>query len=105
MTAADITTADGETKVVPRAHLLDSDFFDLWWVGDYSAHNGATNGGFIAIHLLNALSTGGFSIQSIDKGKADVEYEFTGHYSIEDMTKLPYEVYLKAGSAETTKQG
>jgi len=105
MTAADSTTTNGVTKIVPRADLLDTDFFDLWWVGDYGDHNGATNGGFIAIHLLNALSTGGFSIQSNDKGKADVEYEFTGHYSIDDMTKLPYEVYLKAGSAEPTKKG
>jgi hypothetical protein len=103
MAAADITTASGVTKITPRADLLQADFIDnLWWVGDYSDHNGNTNGGFVAIELLNALSTGGFSLQSNDKGKADVEYEFTGHYSISDMTLVPYNVYLKAGTAEPT---
>jgi len=96
MTAADV---DGN-KVTPRADLVDGDFFDLWWVGDYSDKNGATNGGFMAIHLINALSTGGFQLQSNDKGKADFAFEFTGHYSISDMTKVPYEIYIKTGTAE-----
>lgn len=96
MVAADV---DGN-KITPRADLMDSDFFDLWWVGDYSDKNGATNGGFMAIHLINALSTGGFQLQSNDKGKADFAFEFTGHYSINDMTKVPYEIYIKAGTAE-----
>lgn len=96
MTAADV---DGN-KVTPRADLVDGDFFDLWWVGDYSDKHGATNGGFMAIHLINALSTGGFQLQSNDKGKADFAFEFTGHYSISDMTKVPYEIYIKAGTAE-----
>lgn len=104
MGAADITTTNGVTKVTPRADLTDDDFLDeLWWVGDYSDHNGATNGGFLAIKLINALSTGGFSFQSNNKGKADIDYEFTGHYTIQDMTVVPYEVYLKAGTAEPTK--
>ena len=103
MGAADITTTNGVTKVTPRADLIDDDFIDeLWWVGDYSDHNGATNGGFLAIKLINALSTGGFSFQSNNKGKADIDYEFTGHYTIQDMTVVPYEVYLKAGTAEPT---
>lgn len=96
MTAADVSG----NKVTPRADLVDGDFFDLWWVGDYSDKHGATNGGFMAIHLINALSTGGFQLQSNDKGKADFAFEFTGHYSISDMTKVPYEIYIKAGTAE-----
>ena len=96
MAAADVSG----NKVTPRADLVDADFFDLWWVGDYSDKHGATNGGFMAIHLINALSTGGFQLQSNDKGKADFEFEFTGHYSISDMTKVPYEIYIKAGTNE-----
>lgn len=96
MVAADV---DGN-KITPRADLVDGDFFDLWWAGDYSDKHGATNGGYMAIHLINALSTGGFSLQSNDKGKADFAFEFTGHYSISDMTKVPYEIYIKAGTAE-----
>ena len=94
------TTSSGLTKLVPNADLSDSDFVDLWWVGDYSDKHGATNGGFMAIHVMNVLSTGGFQLQSNDKGKGDFEFEFTGHYSISDMTTVPYEIYIKAGSAE-----
>lgn len=100
MASATATTTSGVTKLVPNADLADGDFTDLWWVGDYSDKHGATNGGFMAIHLINALSTGGFQLQSNDKGKGDFAFEFTGHYSISDMTKVPYEIYIKAGSDE-----
>ena len=97
--AADLSGA----KVTPRNDLADADFSDLWWVGDYSEVNedGTSTGkaGFIAIHLLNSLSTGGFSIQSSDKGKGQFEFEFTGHYSMEDQDKVPFEVYVQEGTA------
>ena len=99
--AADTDTLD-VTKIVPRADILQTDFSDVWWVGDYSDKTGATNGGFIAIHLLNSLSTGGFQIQSEDKSKGQFEFEFTGHYSISDPTTVPFELYVKAGTAEPT---
>lgn len=91
------------SKITPRNDLSDADFSDLWWVGDYSEVNedGTSTGkaGFIAIHLLNSLSTGGFSIQSSDKGKGQFEFEFTGHYSMEDQDKVPFEVYIQEGTA------
>lgn len=97
--AADLSGA----KVTPRNDLAAADFADLWWVGDYSEVNedGTSTGkaGFIAIHLLNSLSTGGFSIQSSDKGKGQFEFEFTGHYSMEDQDKVPFEVYIQEGTA------
>lgn len=93
--AADVDAQTG--KVTPRADLLESDFFDLWWVGDYSDKNGDADGGFLAIKLINALSNGGFSLQSNDKGKGDFEFEFVGHYSLADITKVPYEIYIKQG--------
>lgn len=96
MAAADVTG----NKIVPRGQLTDADFFDLWWVGDYSDKNGNTNGGFMAIKLANALSTGGFQLQSNDDGKGDFEFEFTGHYDLTDIDVLPYEVYIKTGTAE-----
>lgn len=91
------------SKIAPRNDLAAADFADLWWVGDYSEVNedGTSTGkaGFIAIHLLNSLSTGGFSIQSSDKGKGQFEFEFTGHYSMEDQDKVPFEVYIQEGTA------
>lgn len=98
--AADIATGDN-TKIVPRNTLKDTDFKDLWWVGDYSDKNGATNGGFVAIHMLNSLSTGGFQIQSGNREKGQFAYEFTGHYSLANQDQVPFEVYVKAGSEET----
>lgn len=96
--------SDDQTKVVPRNSVDAKDFKDIWWVGDYSDINedGASAGkaGFIAIKLIGALSTGGFKIQSGDKAKGTFEFEYTGHYSIEDIDIVPFEIYIKAGSAD-----
>lgn len=99
--AADVDKTD-TTKITPRNDVAVTDFKDIWWVGDYSDENGATNGGFVAIHMLNSLSTGGFQIQSTNKGKGQFAFEFTGHYSINDQDKVPYEVFVKAGTAEAS---
>lgn len=98
--AADIDNSDA-TKVVPRNDLAETDFQDIWWVGDYSDKNGDTNGGYVAIHMLNGLSTGGFQLQSGNREKGQFEFEFTGHYSIDAQDTVPFEVYVKAGTAET----
>ena len=97
--AADIDGSDN-TKIVPRNDIVDADFSDIWWVGDYSDKNGATNGGYMAIHLINALSTGGFQLQSGDKAKGQFAFTYTAHYSNTDPDKVPFEIYVKAGTAE-----
>lgn len=97
--AADIDGTD-TTKVTPRIDLDEDDFQDVWFVGDYSDKNGATNGGFVAVHLMNALSTGGFSMKSADKEKGQFTAEFTGHVSMDAQTVVPMEFYIQAGSAE-----
>ena len=97
--AADIGTSD-TTKITPRNDVLDSDFETIWLVGDYSDKNGETNGGFIAIKLINALSTGGFQIQTADKAKGQFAFTFTGHYSMDAQDTPPFEIYIKAGTAE-----
>lgn len=96
---ADIASGDN-TKVVPRNDLLGTDFTGIWWVGDYSDKNGETKGGYVAIHLMNALNTGGFQIQSTDKGKGQFAFSFMGHYSMSAQDTVPYEVYVKAGAVE-----
>ena len=97
--AADIGSPD-TTKVTPRNDLKDADFDDIWLVGDYSDKNGETNGGFIAIKLINALSTGGFQLQTSDKAKGQFAFEFTGHYSMSAQDTVPFEIYIKAGTEE-----
>ena len=71
----------------------------MWWIGDYSDKNTGANAGFVAIHLMNALNTGGFQIQSTDKAKGIFDFTFTGHYSIDEPDTVPYEVFIKTGTA------
>lgn len=101
--AADVDGTDA-TKIVPRNDLLDTDFADLWWIGDYSdvnADSGSTQkAGFIAIHLLNALNTDGFQITSSDREKGQFAFNFMGHYSMNAQDTVPYELYVKAGVAQ-----
>lgn len=95
--AGDVDGEDG-TKIIPRQDVLKTDFKDIWWVGDYSDINNGENAGFCAIHLMNALSTGGFQIQSADDGKGTFSFEFTGHYSMDAQDKVPFEIYIKEGA-------
>lgn len=101
LAAADVTAASG--KVTPRNSLVDADFDDIWWVGDYSDVNedsGSTQtAGFAAIHLKNALSTGGFQLKSNDNGKGEFSFEYTAHYSMENIDEVPFEIYIKAGTS------
>ena len=97
--AADVDL-DDPTHIIPRSDLAPTDFKDIWWVGDYSNKNGDTNGGFIALHLINALSTGGFALQSGDKSKGQFAFSYAAHYSIENPQAVPYEMFIKAGETE-----
>lgn len=87
--AADISTED-PNKIIPRRDLKLEDFQDLYWVGDY----GATDGSYILIHIMNALNTGGFQLQSTDKAKGQFAFEFTGHYSMSAQDVVPYEIAI-----------
>lgn len=95
--AADVSS----NKITPRNDIKLSDFTDIWWVGDYSDQNGEKNGGFVAIHMMNALSTGGFAIKSSDNGKGNFAFTYTAHYSMSAQDIVPFEVYVKAGAAES----
>ena len=107
--ACDKTTASSVDKFTPRQGMMDSgtggDFADIWWVGDYSDKNGATNGGYLAIRLIDAANTGGFQVKSNDDGKGDFAFDFQAHYDLDDPDTVPFEVYLKAGTAEPTSSG
>lgn len=98
--AADIDKTNTH-KILPRRDLKDTDFKDIWIVGDYSDKNSDTNGGFIAIHIISALSTGGFALQTADKSKMKFAFEFTGHVSIDAQDVVPFELYIQTGTADT----
>ena len=89
--AADIDGTD-TTKIVPRRDLEQTDFSDVWWVGDRA------DGGFVAIQLKNALSTDGFALTTTKAGKGQVAVTLTGHVSINAQDVVPMVFY----SAEPT---
>lgn len=79
-------------KITPRHELKTDDFNDIWWVGDYGEDGG------IAIRMKDALSTGGFAIQTGDKSKGQFAFTYTAHYSIENPDDVPFEVYVMEGA-------
>lgn len=81
-------------KVVPRRFVKLTDFKDLWWIGDRA------DGGMVAIRLINALSTGGFSLRTTKNGKGQISLEFTGHVSIKDQDTMPMEFYSSSPAEE-----
>lgn len=96
---ADADTSD-QTKVTPRNNLTSEDFEDIWWIGDYSDVNTGDNAGFLAVHLINSLSNDGIQIQSTDSGKGNFAFNFMGHYSLDDQDKVPFEIFVKAGTSK-----
>lgn len=98
LAAADVDSSD-TTKVVPRGELLDADFKEVWWIGDYSDKNTGDKAGFLAIHLKNALNTTGFQIQSGKNAKGTMSFEYHAHYDLANMDEVPFEIYCKEGAA------
>lgn len=92
--AADIDGSD-TTKVTPRSSLNQTDFSDIWWVGD------RLDGGMVAVCLKNALSTGGFSLQTTKNGKGQTAVTLTGHVSITAQDVVPMEFYSAAPEEST----
>lgn len=84
--AADIDGTN-TSKIVPRADLAQTDFSSIWWVGDRA------DGGFVAIQLLNALSTEGFSLQTSKNAKGQIAVTLTGHVSITAQSTVPMVFY------------
>ena len=90
--AADVS----DKKVTPRMTLNPTastgDFKDIWWVGD------TIDGGFVAVKLMNALSTGGLSLKTTDKGKGNLSVTLTGCPRLGSDT-VPMEWYYSPKAA------
>lgn len=94
--AADL---DAETSAItPRMELKDTDFSDVWWVGDRS------DDGLVAVCLKNALSTSGLSIQTTKNGKGQLAVTLGGHYSITAQKEVPMKFYSMAPSEEANTE-
>jgi hypothetical protein len=76
-------------KVTLKSKLETTDFQTLWFVGDYG------DAGYLAVKLANAINTTGLSLQTADKDKGQLSFEYQGHYSMEDQDTAPLEAYIK----------
>jgi hypothetical protein len=81
-------------KVSPRSTLdVSKDFTDVWLVFD------RLDGGYGAVCLRNALSTGGLTLSLTKNGKGQLRVELTGHYSMAAQDDPPMEFYASDGDA------
>lgn len=80
-------------KVTIRRDLKDTDFNDIWWVGD------TASGGMVAVCLKNALSGEGLSIQTSKNSKGQLSVSLMGHVSIDAQDEMPMEFYSAAAAA------
>lgn len=71
------------SEITPRASLKQTDFTDLWWVGD------KISGGLVACKILNALSTSGLSLKTGKNEKGQMSITLTGHVSINNQGVMP----------------
>ena len=104
-----IDYADGLDNVPPNTkELKDIDSWDVTIGGTGKTVNPAqikrllagadvdgTDATFLAIHIINALSTGGMQMQSANRDKGSFPFTFTGHYSMTDLDQVPFEIYCK----------
>jgi hypothetical protein len=84
-------------KIAPRHELKDTDFADIWWVGDRS------DGGMVAVCLKNALSTAGLSLTTAKNSKGQLAVTMTGHYSIDAADTVPMEFYAAKPTEQTAE--
>ena len=93
--AADINAGSGAIELASQ--LKSTHFSDKWWVGDRA------DGGMVAAHLKNALSTGGMTLKTTKNGKGQISIELTGHVSIKDQKTMPMEFYSTAPEVSSSE--
>lgn len=93
---ADIDQNDS-TRITPRRDIDLSDFdSSIWWVGDRA------DGGFIAVQVLNVLSTDGFALSTTKNGKGTTSITLTGHFSLDAVDTVPMNFYVIEGDSTAT---
>lgn len=93
--------AEGEEliEITPRMAIKATDFKSYWFVAPYG-----TQGGFVAVHLKDALNTGGFSWQTANNEKGSFPFTFKGFSDAENPTEIPFKYYIKKASGATTQE-
>lgn len=71
-------------KVIPKHDVKSEYFKDYYWYGKRS------DGSSIVFCLKNAISTGGLSWKTNDKGESESTVTLTGNYTAEDQDTAPF---------------
>lgn len=87
------------THIIPQNDLDKSMFRSFWLIGDYSDVNSGESAGYLAVHIFNAINTGGFNLKTADRAKGQFAFTYTACYSMQNPEQVPYEIYIK-GSDE-----
>lgn len=90
--AADIDEVDSR-KVTTRLYYKESDFENLTFL----MHK--IDGGYVAVCMNKALSTGGLAITATKGGKGRMTLTFTGYRSINDKNTGEIEYYVSTGTS------
>lgn len=84
---------DNANHIVPRMLVKAEDFQNLALIMML------VGGGFAAISLSNALSTGGISLTTQKAGKGTFQCTITGYGTIGNQSKIPVDYYSTAANA------
>ena len=90
--AADIDQSDSR-KVTTRLYYKTTDFENLTFL----MHK--IDGGYVAVVMNKALSTGGLAITTSKGGKGRMSLTFTGYRSINDKSKGEIDYYVSTGTS------
>jgi len=85
--------------ITPATELTDAMFQDVTLVADYTEVNADNNStgavaGYMAVTIKNALNTTGYQWKTNKDGKGEFQFEFHGHYDLNDPDNPPSEIYV-----------
>ena len=87
-----VKTGDGvsqDTVFTVKRTVNDSDYKDLYWVGDLS------NGQNVVIKIKNALNTSGLNLTFSDRGEGTYALALIGHFTTDDLDTAPFELTIE----------
>lgn len=79
----------GYKKITGKEDFEQSDYQDnITWIGKLKGNDKP-----VVIVIKNALSLNGLSLSVADKNEATVPITLTGHYSLDKLDEVPFEIY------------
>lgn len=85
----DAEAPTGYKKITGKKDFEQSDYQDnITWIGKLKGNDKP-----VVIVIKNALSLNGLSLSVADKNEATVPITLTGHYSLDKLDEVPFEIY------------